>query len=70
MIDVRTVDTSTVLAGQPSSLPILIAPTGMSKLSHPKGEVCFAEAAGIEGIPFTVSILHRLISNYKSTNSV
>jgi len=55
MIDVTKVDTSTVLAGHPSSLPIVIAPTGMSKLSHPRGEMCFAEAAGLEGVPFAVS---------------
>lgn len=54
MIDVTNVDTSTTLAGHPSSLPIVIAPTGMSKLSHPRGEMCFAEAAGLERIPFTV----------------
>lgn len=54
MVDVTLADTSTTLAGQPASLPLIIAPTGMSKLSHPKGELCFAEAAGIEGIPFTV----------------
>lgn len=56
MIDVTNVDTSTTMAGRRSSLPIFIAPTGMSKLSHPRGEMCFAEAAGLEEIPFTVSV--------------
>lgn len=55
MIDVTNVDMSTTLSGYLSSLPIIIAPTGMSKLSHPRGEMCFAEAAGLESIPFTVS---------------
>jgi L-lactate dehydrogenase (cytochrome) len=54
MVDVTHVDTSTTLAGCPSSLPFFIAPTGMAKLSHPRGEQCFAEGTGLEGIPFTV----------------
>ncbi|KAF9518488.1 hypothetical protein BS47DRAFT_1370996 [Hydnum rufescens UP504] len=55
MVDVTKVDTSTILGGTPAALPLLIAPTGMAKLSHPQGEVGFAEGAGHEGIPFTVS---------------
>ncbi|KAF8323818.1 mitochondrial cytochrome b2-like protein [Clavulina sp. PMI_390] len=55
MVDVTQVDTSTTIAGEFASLPVIIAPTGMSKLSHPMGEMGFAEGAGLEKIPFTVS---------------
>lgn len=52
--------TSTKLLGAPVSLPLLICPTGMARLSHPSGERAFAEAAGRTGIIQVVSKPTRL----------
>ena len=55
MVDVKTVDTSTMMAGVSVSAPFFISATGMSKLAHPSGEMGFSKAAGSEGILFCVS---------------
>ncbi|KAG8762867.1 hypothetical protein FRC11_007465 [Ceratobasidium sp. 423] len=47
--------TSTKVAGAPVSLPLLICPTGMARLSHPSGERSFAAAAGQTGIMQVIS---------------
>ena len=47
--------TSTRLLGTPVSLPLLICPTGMARLSHPSGERSFADAAGRTGIVQVIS---------------
>ena len=64
MVDVTNVDTTTVLGGTLVSLPLLIAPTAMAKLSHPRGELGLAEGAGHEGIYFTVRPLCECIPHY------
>ena len=43
--DVSEVDTSTTILGEPSRLPIMLSPTGMSRLFHYKGEDAVARAA-------------------------
>ncbi|ELU45698.1 vacuolar assembling protein VPS41 [Rhizoctonia solani AG-1 IA] len=47
--------TSTKMLGVPVSLPLMICPTGMARLSHPSGERSFAAAAGQTGIMQVVS---------------
>ncbi|CAE6429727.1 unnamed protein product [Rhizoctonia solani] len=47
--------TSTKMLGVPVSLPLLICPTGMARLSHPSGERSFAAAAGQTGIIQVIS---------------
>ncbi|KDN34321.1 hypothetical protein RSAG8_12586, partial [Rhizoctonia solani AG-8 WAC10335] len=47
--------TSTKMLGVPVSLPLMICPTGMSRLSHPSGERSFATAAGQTGIIQVIS---------------
>ncbi|EUC62356.1 L-lactate dehydrogenase (cytochrome) [Rhizoctonia solani AG-3 Rhs1AP] len=47
--------TSTHMLGVPVSLPLLICPTGMARLSHPSGERSFAAAAGQTGIIQVIS---------------
>jgi L-lactate dehydrogenase (cytochrome) len=50
LVDVAEVNTSTKFLGYETTLPIFIAPAGMAKLSHPRGEAAMAEAAGKEGV--------------------
>ncbi|CAE6473467.1 unnamed protein product [Rhizoctonia solani] len=47
--------TSTKVLGTPVSLPLIICPTGMARLSHPSGERSFAAAAGQTGIMQVIS---------------
>jgi L-lactate dehydrogenase (cytochrome) len=46
LVDVETVDTSTTMMGQRTSVPFFICPTGMSKMAHAAGEPGLAAAAG------------------------
>jgi len=55
MVDVKTVDMSTTMAGESVSAPFFISATGMSKLAHPSGEMGFSKGAGSEGIFFCIS---------------
>ena len=55
MVDVSQLTLSTTLLGQPASLPLAIAPTGLAGLFHRDGEICGARAAAAAGIPFTLS---------------
>ena len=55
MVDVSTISTATTMAGQPCSMPLAIAPTGLTGLFHRDGEICGARAAAAAGIPFCLS---------------
>lgn len=50
-------DMATSLAGSRSSLPIVIAPTGMNGIYWPRGELAMARAASRHGIIYTLSCL-------------
>lgn len=53
--DVSKVDTSTTILGQPSSLPLVLAPTGMSRLFHYQGEDAVSRAADKAGLIYSLS---------------
>lgn len=55
--NVAKVDTSTTVLGDTVSLPFGIAPTGFTRMMRTEGEVAGATAAGLAGIPFTLSTL-------------
>jgi L-lactate dehydrogenase (cytochrome) len=55
--DVSNVDTSTTILGRPSSLPLVFAPTGFTRLMHHDGEPAVARVAGRLGIPYALSTL-------------
>ncbi len=57
MVDVSKQEMATTLVGQPSSLPLAIAPTGLTGLFHPNGEIHGARAAAKAGIPFCLSTM-------------
>jgi L-lactate dehydrogenase (cytochrome) len=55
--DVSKVDTSTTLLGAPSSLPLIFAPTGFTRMMHHEGEPSVARAAEGLGVPYTLSTM-------------
>src|SRR6202158_4615619 len=57
MVDVSSRDISTAMLGEPVSLPIGLAPVGMTGLQHGNGEILACRAAQAAGIPFTMSTL-------------
>jgi L-lactate dehydrogenase (cytochrome) len=55
--DVAEVDTSSTLLGKPLPLPLVLAPTGFTRIADPAGELAVARSAGRAGIPYTLSTL-------------
>jgi L-lactate dehydrogenase (cytochrome) len=47
----------TTMVGQPVSMPVAIAPTGLTGMQHADGEILGARAAKAFGIPFTLSTM-------------
>lgn len=50
-------DLSTTILGEPSALPLAIAPVGLMGMGYRDGEICAARAAEAAGIPFTLSTM-------------
>jgi L-lactate dehydrogenase (cytochrome) len=57
MIDVDDRSLATEIMGQPVSMPLAIAPTGLTGLQHGSGEIHGARAAARAGIPFCLSTM-------------
>jgi L-lactate dehydrogenase (cytochrome) len=57
MVDLRQLSVGTTVLGQPWSMPVGIAPTGMTGLFHQDGEIHGARAAEKVGVPFTLSTM-------------
>ena len=55
--DVAEVRTDTTLLGRPLPLPLVLAPTGFSRIADPQGELAVARAAARAGLPYTLSTL-------------
>ncbi|MBM3689754.1 MAG: alpha-hydroxy-acid oxidizing protein [Actinobacteria bacterium] len=55
--DVSIVDTSTTLLGGWAALPVVLGPTGFTRLMHHSGEPAVAAVAGRSGIPYGLSTL-------------
>jgi (S)-mandelate dehydrogenase len=55
LVNVAQVDPSSRLLGEPSSLPMAIAPTGAVGFGHHGGDVMIAKAAARYGIPYSLS---------------
>jgi L-lactate dehydrogenase (cytochrome) len=49
--------TATEMIGQVTAMPVAIAPTGMTGMQHPDGEILATRAAKKMGIPFTLSTM-------------
>jgi L-lactate dehydrogenase (cytochrome) len=57
LTDVSAVDTSTMILGRRSAMPLVFAPTGFTRLMHHDGEPAVARVAGELGIPYALSTL-------------
>jgi (S)-mandelate dehydrogenase len=55
LTDVSDVRTDTELFGQPASMPLVIAPTGVAGMCWYQGELELAKAAARAGVPFTLA---------------
>ncbi|HZB40221.1 MAG TPA: alpha-hydroxy acid oxidase [Ilumatobacter sp.] len=55
--DVSEIDVSTTLLGRPISMPLVLAPTGYTRLTHSQGELSVARAAERAGIPYSLSTM-------------
>ena len=55
--DVSNIDTSTTLLGKSIPLPLVLAPTGFTRIADPEGELAVARAAARARIPYTLSTL-------------
>ncbi len=55
--DVSRVDPSVSLLGRTLPIPLVLAPTGSTRILHPDGELAVSRAAARAGIPYTLSTL-------------
>src|SRR5215211_2948409 len=55
--DVSSVDTSTVILGQPAAAPFVFGPTGFTRMMHTDGEPAVARVAERVGIPYALSTM-------------
>jgi L-lactate dehydrogenase (cytochrome) len=55
--DVSRLDTSTTILGRPADLPLILAPTGFTRIAHSQGELAVARAAARAGIPWSLSTM-------------
>jgi len=55
--DVGEVDISSTLLGRPLSFPLVLAPTGFTRIADPAGELAAARAAARAGVPYSLSTL-------------
>ena len=54
---VAAIDPSTTLLGRPLPYPLVLAPTGFTRIADPQGELAVARAAERAGLPYTLSTL-------------
>ena len=55
LVDVSNIDTSTTVMGAPIDFPVVLAPTGMSRLFNNDGELAVAAAAAEAGTVYSLS---------------
>lgn len=55
--DVSNLDTTVSILGRPASMPLIIAPTGYTRIAHSQGELAVARAAARAGIPYSLSTM-------------
>ncbi len=54
---VAKVDVSSAVLGRPVGYPLVLAPTGFTRIADPQGELAVARAAERAGLPYTLSTL-------------
>lgn len=56
-VDIEDRSTAVTMAGHEASMPVAIAPTGLTGMFHADGEILAARAAKAFGVPFTLSTM-------------
>jgi L-lactate dehydrogenase (cytochrome) len=56
-VNMENRSTATAMVGQQATMPVAIAPTGLTGMQHADGEILAARAAEAFGIPFTLSTM-------------
>ena len=54
---IEKVDTVSTILGRPVAYPLVLAPTGFTRIADPDGELAVARAAERAGLPYTLSTL-------------
>src|ERR1700739_780854 len=57
LVDVSKRDTSTTILGEAASLPLILAPIGLTGMQYGDGEIHACRAAQAAGIPYTLSTM-------------
>jgi L-lactate dehydrogenase (cytochrome) len=57
LVDVSELDTATTLFGKRVSMPLMLAPTGYTRLATSQGELAVARAAQRAGVPYSLSTM-------------
>jgi L-lactate dehydrogenase (cytochrome) len=57
LVDVAEIDTTTTVLGQKIDWPVMLGPTGMSRVFHNDGEMAIARAAAKAGTIYTLSTM-------------
>ena len=66
---VEKIDTTTKLLGAPLDYPLVLAPTGFTRIADPDGELAVARAAARAGLPYTLSTMStRSIEEVRSVS--
>lgn len=55
--DVSTIDPSTSVLGLDCAFPLMLAPTGFTRIADPDGELAVARAAARAGVPYSLSTM-------------
>jgi L-lactate dehydrogenase (cytochrome) len=70
LCDVGAIDTTTSILGEKIDLPVILSPTGLTRVFHPDGEAAAARAAGKAGTIYTLSTTSSLsIEDVAATTS-
>ena len=56
-VDMSDRSLASTMVGQPVSMPVALAPTGLTGMQHADGEILAARAAAKAGVPFTLSTM-------------
>ncbi len=55
--DVSAIDTSTTLLGRSIPFPLVLSPTGFTRIAHSQGELAVARSAARRGLPYGLSTM-------------
>ena len=57
LVDMTNRSLESTMIGEKVSMPVALAPTGLTGMQHPDGEMLAAQAAEEFGVPFTLSTM-------------